>query len=98
MYQAFESLPYLVGQILSYIPSLKMKRIRLDNDTGGPATTKKARADKEIDTSEAAKFNLTVLRKLQRLFAANPETDLLANFPTEYSCRLAGRKKQDESE
>lgn len=59
-----------------------MKRIRSDDDTGAPATMKKARADKEIDTSEAAKFNLTVLRRLQRLLAADPEIDLLANFPT----------------
>ena len=59
---------------------------------------KKARADKEIDTSEAANFNLTVLRRLQRLLAVDPEIDLLANLPTGYSSRLASRKKQDRGE
>ena len=75
-----------------------MKRIRSDDDIGAHTTAKKPRADKEIESSEAAKFIFIVLRKLQRLFAADPETDLLANFPTAYSSRLAERKKQDRSE
>lgn len=98
MCQALGGLRYLRDYLLSCISSSKMKRIRSDDDTGSPATAKKPRADKENDSSEAAKFNLTVLRKLQRLFAADPETDLLANFPTAYSSRLAGRKKQGRSE
>lgn len=75
-----------------------MRRIRADDDPGPLTATKKVRADEEISVSDAAKFNDRVLRKLQRAFAANPEDDLLANFPTGYSTRLAGRKKQDEGE
>ena len=70
------------------------KKARAEEDTGHSPTRKKARAEEETDTSEAAKFNDRVLRKLQRAFAADPEGDLLANFPTGYSTRLAGRKEQ----
>ncbi|CAF9934667.1 MAG: hypothetical protein ALECFALPRED_006055 [Alectoria fallacina] len=65
------------------------KKARAEEDTGHSPTRKKARAEEETDTSEAAKFNDRVLRKLQRAFAADPEGDLLANFPTGYSTRLA---------
>ncbi len=56
------------------------------------------RADEPIDSqycmSAAANFNAKVLRKLQRAFAANPDTDLLSIFPAEYSARLGRMKKQ----
>ena len=70
-----------------------MKRVRVDEDASPPAT-KKARPDQETHTSEAAKFNDMVIRKLQRVLAVDPEDDLLAKIPSEYSTRLAARKKQ----
>ncbi len=73
-----------------------MKRSRVDEDTDLASAAKKARPDQGNHTSEAAKFNGIVLRKLQRAFAVDPETDLQANFPTGYSARLTGRKKQDD--
>ena len=45
-------------------------------------------------TSVAANFNAKVLRKLQKAFAANPDTDLLSIFPTGYSARLNRMKTQ----
>ena len=74
---------------------MRMKRIRVDEDASPPAT-KKARPNQETHNSEAAKFNEMVIRKLQRAFAVDPEDDLLSKIPSEYSTRLAGRKKQDE--
>lgn len=46
-------------------------------------------------TSVVANFNAKVLRKLQKAIAANPDTDLLSIFPTEYSVRLSRLKKQE---
>ncbi|KAI9761007.1 MAG: hypothetical protein M4579_001270 [Chaenotheca gracillima] len=48
--------------------------------------------------SEASKFILRVLKKLQRVIAADPEVDLLSKFPSEYSDRLAKRKEKQERE
>ena len=45
-------------------------------------------------TSVAANFNAKVLRKLQKAITANPDTDLLSIFPTEYSVRLSRMKQQ----
>lgn len=57
------------------------------------------RADEKISsqrcTPASANFNARVLRKLQKAFAANPDTDLLSAFPTEYSARLDRMKKQE---
>ena len=94
MFQALEGVCYIRDHLLPYCRALIMKRIRVDEDNGSSPTKKKARIEEETDTSEAAKFNDRVLRKLQRAFAADPEDDLLANFPTGYSARLAGRKEQ----
>ena len=73
-----------------------MKRSRVDEDTDLASAAKKARLDQRNHTSEAAKFNGIVLRKLQKALAVDPETDLQASFPTGYSARLTGRKKQDD--
>lgn len=96
MFRIPDALDYLRHSLLRYRQYLVMKRFRADEDSSPPATAKKARVDEGTHVSSAAKFNDMVLRKLQRAFAANPEDDLLAKFPTEYSTRLAGRKKQDE--
>lgn len=72
-----------------------MKRIRADEDAG-PHDTKKARPDPGIHITQAAKFNHMVLQKLQNAYQRNPEDDLPAKFPSGYSTRLAGRRKQDE--
>ena len=72
-----------------------MKRVRVDEDAS-PSAMKKARPNQETHTSDAAKFNEMVIRILQRAFAVNPEDDLLSKVPSEYSTRLAERKKQDE--
>lgn len=96
MLQALKCLHHLRDHFIAYRQALRMKRIRADDDPGSFYATKKARADEDPNASDAAKFNDRVLRKLQRVFAADPEDDLLANFPTGYSTRLAGRKRQDE--
>ncbi|KAI9802929.1 MAG: hypothetical protein M1825_002160 [Sarcosagium campestre] len=48
--------------------------------------------------SAAAKFNVSVLRKLERALEANPEIDLTTVFPNHYAVRLAGRKSDKDME
>lgn len=50
----------------------------------------------EMVESEAAQFNRMVLRKLQKAIEADPEVDLASKLPTNYSSRLAERKKEDQ--
>jgi len=45
-------------------------------------------------TSEAARFNETVLRELQLAYAADAEVDLSSMLPSDYQMRLAERKFQ----
>jgi hypothetical protein len=47
----------------------------------------------EPKLSPAARFNQSVLMKLQRALDADPETNLLDLFPNNYAGRLAGRKE-----
>ena len=95
MWQTLEILYYLRDLLLPLVRVLRMKRVRADEDAG-PLNTKKTRSDPETHITEAAKFNEMVLRKLQKAYVADPEDNLLAKFPSEYSTRLASRKKQDE--
>ena len=45
---------------------------------------------------EAAQFNRMVMRKLQKAIEADPEVDLASKLPTNYSSRLAHRKKENK--
>lgn len=51
-----------------------------------------------MPVSAAAKFNATVMRKLQKAIAKDPEVDLFTVFPSNYVSRLAGRKSQKGGE
>ena len=73
-----------------------MKRTHADEDHGSP-NTKKARPNPDTYTSEAAKFNNMVLRKLEKAYAVDPEDDLLARFPSGYSMRLAGKMRKTKN-
>ncbi|KAI9674971.1 MAG: hypothetical protein M1817_001377 [Caeruleum heppii] len=70
-----------------------MKRT-LPDDRNGHHVAAPERPD---SLSAAAKFNVSVLRKLERALEADPETDLSTAFPTNYSSRLAGRKSDQGS-
>ena len=48
----------------------------------------------EVIESEAARFNQIVMRKLQKAIEADPEVDTAFELPTNYSLRLAGRRKE----
>ena len=74
-----------------------MKRTRSDEDHSSPVMNK-ARPDSDAYTSEAARFNSLVLRKLEKAYEMNPEDDLLARFPSGYSSRLAGRIRKTQHE
>lgn len=50
----------------------------------------------EVTESEAARFNRIVMRKLQKAIEADPEVDLACRLPTNYSLRLAGRRKENK--
>ena len=67
-----------------------MKRTHTDEDHTS-AIMKKVRLDQNTYTSEAAKFNNMVLRKLEKVYDEDPEDNLLARFPSEYSLRLAAK-------
>ncbi|KJX93788.1 hypothetical protein TI39_contig4257g00003 [Zymoseptoria brevis] len=54
-----------------------------------------------VQDSEAAQFNRLVLKKLRKAVDVDPEVNLISKLPSNYSSRLADRKKksslQDES-
>lgn len=60
--------------------SLRQKRPRSHDDSEAP------------NASEAANFNATVLRKVQRALEEDPEIDISTVLPSNYSSRLASRK------
>ena len=71
-----------------------MKRTRADEDHDPP----KMKPDLDTYTSEAARFNNMVLRKIERAYAVDPEDDLLARFPSGYSMRLADRIRKTQNQ
>ena len=74
-----------------------MKRTCADEENGS-LNTKKTTPDLDTCTSDAAKFNSMVLRKLEKAYAVDPEDDLLARFPSGYSMRLAGKTRKTLNE
>ena len=97
MLQVRERLYDLRDLLLPYYLALRMKRTRADEDHGSP-NVKNARPDPDTYTSEAAKFNNMIIRKLQKAYAIDPEDDLLARFPSGYSMRLAGKIRTTQTE
>jgi len=62
-----------------------------DNQLDGPQTIQ------STAMSDAARFNSSIFRKLQKALEKDPEVDLLSLFPTKYSARLGARKVTLES-
>lgn len=60
--------------------SLRQKRPRSYDDSDAP------------NASEAANFNATVLRKVQRALKEDPEIGISSVLPSNYSSRLASKK------
>ena len=61
----------------------------------GPPKQKRQRSHDNSDArnnSEAANFNATVLRKVQRALQEDPEVDISTVLPNNYPSRLASRK------
>ena len=92
--QVLESFYDLRNLLLPYYQALRMKRTRADEDDDPPKM--KPNLDRVI--SEAARFNNTVLRKLEKSYAVDPEDDLLARFPSGYSMRLADRIRKTQNQ
>ena len=61
---------------------------------GVPDDAQTTKLKPAMPVSAAAKFNATVMRKLQKAIAKDPEVDLFTVFPSNYVSRLAGRKSQ----
>jgi hypothetical protein len=79
---------YTVPTLAYAIMRKSLKRARPNDDN----KVQEAQPEAVTSTSAAAKFNATVLKKLQRTLELDPEIDLTTALPSEYSVRLASRK------
>lgn len=97
MFEFLEGFYDLRDLLLPFCQTLIMKRTRADEDHSSP-NKKRVRPDPDAHSSEAARFNSIVFRKLEKAYAIDPEDDLLARFPSGYSSRLAGKIRKTQRE